>query len=97
MAGPAASHMLYDSLGGDSMLIRLLAAFSFALMATVSAANAATVSCGGDVMVTLNTSTAGTREQPQLAVACGPPHEVQHRPRVSAGEPFGFGHRRRLC
>jgi len=42
------------------MFIRLIVGFSLALLATVSAANAATVSCGGDVMVTLTTSTAGT-------------------------------------
>lgn len=43
------------------MFRRLIAGFSLALLAAVSAANAATVSCGGAVMVTLTTtSTAGT-------------------------------------
>ena len=42
------------------MFKRLIAGFSLALLATVSAANAATVLCGGPVMVTLTTSTAGT-------------------------------------
>jgi len=44
----------------DCMFKRLIVGFSLALLATVSAANAATVSCGGEVMVTLTTSTAGT-------------------------------------
>jgi hypothetical protein len=44
----------------DCMFKCLIVGFSLALLATVSAANAATVSCGGEVMVTLTTSTAGT-------------------------------------
>jgi hypothetical protein len=47
----------------DCMFKSLIAGFSLALLATVSAANAATVSCGGDVgdvIVTLTTSTPGT-------------------------------------
>jgi hypothetical protein len=44
----------------DCMFKSLIAGFSLALLATVSAANAATVSCGGDVKVTLTTSTPGT-------------------------------------
>jgi hypothetical protein len=42
------------------MFIRLIAGLSLAVMALASEARAATVSCGGDVMVTLTTSTAGT-------------------------------------
>jgi hypothetical protein len=47
-------------LGGICMFIRLIAGFSLAMLALASEARAATVSCGGDVMVTLTTSTAGT-------------------------------------
>ena len=42
------------------MFIRLIAGLSLAVMALASEAEAATVSCGGDVMVTLTTSAAGT-------------------------------------